>query len=157
MRRYIRGVSKAKPAVAHRSPRIFLPGDSTAEHVQKVAINDETANMISNEGEADFVLLARNDYEQLIGLAEDRSATQAYGRTRQEEAVPLAIVDRLLAGENSLRVWREYRGLSLAELAGKTALSKGYLSDIENGNRTGTIETLKSIAAALDVDLEDVA
>jgi hypothetical protein len=156
-RRHLRGLSEASPTLARRAPRIFLRDGSIAERVRKIAINDEPADMIGDENEADYILFARSDYEQFIDLIEDRRAIEAHGRTRQEEAVPSAIVDRLLAGENPIRVWREFRSLSLADLAGKTALSKGFLSDIENGKRTGTVDTLKSIAAALGVDLDDVA
>ena len=33
------------------------------------------------------------------------------------ETVPIAVVDRLLAGESRLRVWREHRGMTAAKLA----------------------------------------
>jgi transcriptional regulator with XRE-family HTH domain len=46
--------------------------------------------------------------------------------------------------------------MSLAGLAAQAGIGKGYLSQIENGERTGTIETLKKLAAALGADLEDI-
>jgi transcriptional regulator with XRE-family HTH domain len=53
-------------------------------------------------------------------------------------------------------VWREHRGQSLRQLAERAGIGVGYLSQIENGERKGTAETLKKIAAALDVDLDDL-
>ena len=53
-------------------------------------------------------------------------------------------------------VWREHRGHSLRHLAERAGIGTGYLSQIENRERKGTVETLKKIAAALDVDLDDL-
>jgi Helix-turn-helix len=91
--------------------------------------------------------------EDLAELIEDAAATTAYHRTRNERRVPIGAVDRLIARENPIRVWREHRGHSLHQLA---EVGIGYLSQIENGERKGTVGTLKKIAAALDVDLDDL-
>jgi hypothetical protein len=48
------------------------------------------------------------------------------------------------AGENPVRIWREHRKMSLGRLATQAGIGKGYLSQLENGERTGTIETLKN-------------
>jgi DNA-binding XRE family transcriptional regulator len=150
-------VAKLDPVVPRRTPRVFVSGGATVKRVETVAIDGQPADIIGDEGEADYVLLPRGDYERLVELLEDRSAMAAHDRTRNEESVPSAVVGRLLSGESPVRVWREHRSLSLTNLAGKAALSKGFLSDIENGKRTGTVNTLKSLAAVLDVDLDDLA
>ena len=49
-----------------------------------------------------------------------------------EERVPLEMTERLVVGDNPVRVWREIAGLTLDALRSRTGLSKGYLSDIEN-------------------------
>jgi transcriptional regulator with XRE-family HTH domain len=66
------------------------------------------------------------------------------------------VIDRLIARENPVRVWREHRGHSLRQLAQRAGMGIGYLSQIENGERKGTVDTLKKIAAALNVDLDDL-
>jgi DNA-binding XRE family transcriptional regulator len=106
---------------------------------------------------ADFVMLARQTYEQLIELLEDRAATEAHARAAGEERVPLEVVDRLLAGENPIRVWREHRKMTLDQLGTAAGLSKGYLSDLENGKRAGPVETLQALARALRVSLDELA
>src|SRR5207302_7360528 len=94
--------------------------------------------------------------EDLAVLIEDAAATAAYHRTRDQQRVPMGVVDRLIAREKPIRVWREHRGHSLRQLAERAGVGIGYLSQIENGERKGTVGTLKKIAAALDVDLDDL-
>jgi transcriptional regulator with XRE-family HTH domain len=71
--------------------------------------------------------------------------------------VPVRVIDRRIAKENPVRVWREYRSRSLRQLAARAGIGVGYLSQIENGQREGTAEPLKKVAAALDIDLGDLA
>jgi len=75
---------------------------------------------------------------------------------RRRNALRCSALRLLIAGENPVRVWREHRGHSLRHLAGCAGIGIGYLSQIENGERKGTVPTLKKIAGALDVDLEDL-
>ncbi len=54
---------------------------------------------------------------------------------------------------------RQRRGvtkMSLRDLADATGMTRGWLSYIENGQRTPTPETLQRIAEALGVDYEDL-
>ncbi len=48
---------------------------------------------------------------------------------------------------------RKSRGITLEQLAKMTGLTKGYLSQIENSNRTPPFSTLDKIAYALGVDI----
>ena len=111
------------------------------------------AELVEDPERAELVVMTPED---LADLAEDAAATAAYHRTRDQERVPIGVVDRLIAGENSVRVWREHRGRSLRQLAEQAGVGIGYLSQIENGERKGTVETLKKIAMALDVDIDDL-
>ncbi|WP_246676077.1 helix-turn-helix transcriptional regulator [Mesorhizobium sp. B2-5-4] len=47
--------------------------------------------------------------------------------------------------------------MSARDLAEKTEISAGYLSQIETGTRDGTFDTIKRIAAALNVSVDDLA
>jgi len=64
---------------------------------------------------------------------------------------------RILNGENRIRLWREYRDITIKALAETSGLAAAYLSQIETGKREGTIETFKKIAVALRVDIDDIA
>jgi DNA-binding XRE family transcriptional regulator len=109
-----------------------------------------------------LVLLAEADYAALLEAAEDGADREAVAEFRrlfaagEEELVPAAVVDRLLSGENRVRVWREHRGLKAAALAEKASIAQAYLSQIETGKREGTVETYRKIAEALGVSLDDL-
>jgi len=143
--RHIRGMSK---------PRIDVPG-AAADAVRAFLAERIPDARIVGEGEvADFIMMTPADLEEMI---EDAVAAAAYARTRNQEFVTAAFVDRLLAGESPVKLWRKNRGLSLTALADKAEIGKGYLSQIESGGRKGTVQTLRRLAAALDVDLDDLA
>lgn len=74
----------------------------------------------------------------------------------RDELVPASILDAMLAGENPTRVWHQYRGLTITQLAEKAGLSAAYVSRIETGARQGRTETMRALATALNVDLDDL-
>ncbi len=51
---------------------------------------------------------------------------------------------------------RERKKLTAEQLAYQNGISKGYLSDIENGKRLPTLLMLQKIAKALGVSLRDL-
>lgn len=53
-----------------------------------------------------MVLTTPADLEE---MREDAAATAAFYATRDQETVPAEMVDQLIAGENPVKVWREYR------------------------------------------------
>ncbi|MCK6442300.1 helix-turn-helix domain-containing protein [Elstera cyanobacteriorum] len=74
-----------------------------------------------------------------------------------DELIPFAVTQRLLAGENPVRVWREHRGQSAEYAAEASGLSLDGFSRIEAGQREGTISALRAIARLLNVSLDDLA
>lgn len=109
-----------------------------------------------------LVVLPEADYEALVTAAEDAADIATVRRFKErlasgeEKLMPAAIVDRLVAGENAIRVWREHRGLSASSLAEKAGIAQAFLSQIETGKRDGTVTTLKKIADALSVKVDDL-
>lgn len=69
-----------------------------------------------------------------------------------EEAFSIEVFDRIFKGENAIKVFREYRGLTQQELGAKAGISTPYLSQLEHDKRTPSMGTLKALAAALTVD-----
>ncbi|MFE9775775.1 helix-turn-helix domain-containing protein [Streptomyces sp. NPDC005931] len=55
-----------------------------------------------------------------------------------------------------LRELRRDRGVSLSELARRSAIGKGTLSELESGRRNPTLETLYALTRALGVPLSGV-
>lgn len=110
-----------------------------------------------------MVVLPEAEYEALLEAAEDsedRAAVDRFDRdlaAGKAELIPDAVVARLLEpGQSPVRVWREYRGLTGAELARRAGLSAPYLNQIEKGQREPGLRALKALAATLEVDLDDL-
>jgi len=108
-----------------------------------------------------MAVLPVEDYQRLVEIAEDREDIAAAAdaeRRRSEgmEYLPGSMVNRILDGENALRVWRDYRGMTIAELAEKSGYGYSMISKIETGTRQGTVALWNAVAAALKVLPEDI-
>jgi DNA-binding XRE family transcriptional regulator len=120
-----------------------------------------TAKFTTPSGD-DMVIVPAAEYARLVEaaeMAEDVAALDEFERKRaagEEELVPAAVVDRLLDGENPLRVWREHRGFSGEALAARAGITQAFLSQIETGKREGSISTMKSIADALGLTIDEL-
>ena len=77
-------------------------------------------------------------------------------RAIREALVPGDIAERLIAGENPVKVWRDYRGMTQVELAEKIGLDQADVSRIERGQREPTGRILRALAGALDVTVGDL-
>jgi DNA-binding XRE family transcriptional regulator len=106
---------------------------------------------------SDTITFTRADVDRLFEQLEDLEARAAYTATREEEKLPAQIVRRLCAGESPVRVIREYRGLTMAELTQKAGLSLAHLSAIESGTRPPSAKSLAALATALDVSVDDLS
>ncbi len=118
----------------------------------------------TNKGEV--AILPRKEYEVLAAKAqevdEDFGTARLVARARKEIAhgmplIPKQFVDRIASGENALRALREWRGKTQLDIAHKTKIGQGYISDLESGRRKGTTTALKKIADVLKVPLDLIA
>jgi len=109
-----------------------------------------------------LVVLPEADYKRLVSLSADAEAAQTIDEFRaklargEEELVPAEIAKRLIAGENPVRVWRQHRGMTVADLAKAAGLSQPFISQIESGKREGSIGAMKAVAEVLSVTLDDL-
>jgi predicted transcriptional regulator len=110
--------------------------------------------------EQDTITLPRSEYEALIARLEDLEDAiemRAIESSQDErDYVPAAMLRRILAGEHPLRIWREHRGMSMQQLAGRAGIAQSYLSEIENGRKPGSVAALKAAAEALGVTIDDL-
>ncbi len=74
----------------------------------------------------------------------------------REEGMPHEVLARLINGENPVMVIREWRALSVSELARRSNVHRMQIHDIEAGRKTGSVRTLKALATALDVTLDEL-
>jgi DNA-binding XRE family transcriptional regulator len=109
-----------------------------------------------------MAVIPLDEYERLVAAAEDLSDVRAYDDAKrrlesgEDELVPAEVVHRILDGENALRVWREYRGLTVKQLADRSGVSAPFVSQIENGQREGSVETMRKIADVLQISLDEL-
>ncbi len=122
-----------------------------------------TANVTSHgraRGSRGVVTLNRTDYEALLRRIEDLEDTReiqaAEARGLTPDALPAALVDRLLAGEHPVRIWRKHRDLTLAQLGEQSGVGESYISEIETGKKPGSVQALRALAGALRVGLDDL-
>lgn len=93
--------------------------------------------------------------EDLADLAEAK-AVMARIESGQELPIPHEFAMRIVEGESTVKVHREWRGMSQVELARKAKLTQGALSDIERGRRTPGMKAAKALAKALDVPIANI-
>ena len=74
----------------------------------------------------------------------------------EEEVIPASVVDRLIDGDPPLRVWREFRNLTQAALARASVVNRVQIVEIEAGRGSGSVHTLRKLADALGVAVDDL-
>ena len=119
--------------------------------------------IITSSGGEEMAVIPMAEYEALVRAAGNDADVRAYDEAKrrlaagEEEQVPAEFAERILDGENPVRVWREYRRRSVKDLAEQAGISPAYLSQIETGKREGTLSTMRAIADALGLTLDDLA
>jgi len=111
----------------------------------------------------ELVVLPRAEYEALLERAdheaEDADDAAIYDARKAELAaggvvLPPEVSAAILRGESRPKAIRNWRGKTQLYLNFKTDIGQGYLSDLKNGRRTGTPETIAKLAQALNVPAE---
>lgn len=113
------------------------------------------------EGNPVFAVIPWREYQrQKTGSADSLPTDEELydeAKHNAEESFPIGIADRLLAGENPIKIFRNLRGMTQNQLAEAVNINAVYLSQIETGKRTGSINTLTAIATALNVAVDDLS
>lgn len=108
-----------------------------------------------------MAVLPVDDYRRLLDAVEEQEDIAAAidaekRRAAGEEYLPAEMVNRLIDGENALRVWRAYRSLTLTRLAELSGINKATVSQLENGKAFGRPATWRALADALNVTVDDI-
>jgi len=109
-----------------------------------MASNEDVVILRDAAGAPQHAVMPWARYETLRRAAEGRPPAPAGSPPRRAEGV------------SALRAWREHRGFSQAQLAALTGISRVYLSQIETGERAGTVEVMAGIARNLGCRIEDL-
>jgi DNA-binding XRE family transcriptional regulator len=121
-----------------------------------------SVQIIKKDQSAEWAVIPYEQYVDLIEKAEMLEDIQEYDHAKatlengEMETVPKEVVDTLLDGENPIKVWREYRGLTQQHLAKEAGISVPYLSQLETNKRKGSLDVLASIARRLNLTVEDI-
>ncbi|MCF3935025.1 helix-turn-helix transcriptional regulator [Acuticoccus sp. M5D2P5] len=111
---------------------------------------------------SDTVTIPREEYERLLAIAEDAKDIADADRivaavsSGDEETIPAEYVNRMVDGESPLRVFRDLRGFTQAHLAELSGVNRVMIANIEAGKRSGSIETMKRLATALSLTVDDL-
>ena len=116
-----------------------------------------------SRGGKQFAVIPVEELQKLIADAEMLADVKAYDAAKarlalgEDEVIPFEITERRVAGESTVRIWREHRGVTQEKLAKTSRVSRGMIAAIEAGHKTGGIATLRRLAAALKVSLDNLA
>ncbi len=89
-----------------------------------------------------YVLVPLHEYRMLTGAAEEKEAN-----------LPQEILDAVYIGEqHPIKTLRKHRGMTQGDLAHSAGLSRPYLTEIETGKKDGSVNAIKAIAEALQVN-----
>lgn len=120
-----------------------------------------SVQIINREGKPEWAVLPYEEYLSLIEQTEMAEDIHDYDTVKSslasgaEELIPSKLAFALARGENPLRVWREHRKLTQQQLAELVSISVPYLSQLETGKRTASVEVLTKLVAALKLDAVD--
>jgi len=117
-----------------------------------------SAQIIEKDGKPEYAVLPYDEYVRLVEDAEMVDDLRLFDEATAtpEEKIPAEVVDRLINGESPIKVWREFRRLTQPEVAKVANISVPYLSQLENGDRAGSVDVLKAIAERLNITVDDL-
>jgi DNA-binding XRE family transcriptional regulator len=107
----------------------------------------------------EMVVIPKADYDELLrranDAAEDAADAAIYDARKAElqhdTKLPAEVSMAILRGDSRLRALRKWRGLTQNNVAEKSGLTQGFLSDLEARRRIASADTIGKLAAALDV------
>jgi len=120
--------------------------------VQIITTPDGSEMAVLPKAEYDSMLEALRDKQDVLRAEVFRLKVER----GDEELIPAEFVNRMIDGENKIKVWRDYRGMSAKALADAAGISAAYLSQIEKGVREGSLDAMKKIAEALKITIDEL-
>ena len=112
----------------------------------------------------DIVILSRAEYDALTAGRSDEDRADAAHANRilddlksgDETLLTSEQAGRLLDAKTPLSFWRRHRGVTQESLSKSVGVAQGFISEIENGTKTGDVQTLATIARVLKISLDDL-
>lgn len=114
---------------------------------------------IEHNGKRAFAVIPINLFERMAAAFEDLNDIALYDAAKAADdgfCFPGAVLHAIIDGVHPVTAWRNYRGLSLEELATIAGIHPTLLLQIENGTENGSTATLQTIAQALNIAVENL-
>lgn len=118
-----------------------------------------TIQFIERDGKREFAVIPIELYERLCAALEDADDAALFDAARAADdgfRIPAAVANAMLDGEQPVKAWREHRGQTQEALAANVGISKAYLCQIETRKRVGALKTLRAIADALAISMNEL-
>ena len=104
--------------------------------------------VIIQDGRPAFAVLPWDEYQALLGNQLDRDEVDVW--------FPHEVVKANVRGDCLIKAWREYFGLTQAELAARTGIKQSAIARLENNDTTPRTATLEKLARAMAIDIEQL-
>lgn len=104
--------------------------------------------IIIQNGKPAFAVIPWSEYQELIH--------KQAGDSEPDIWFPNEVVKANVRGETLVKAWREYFKLTQSELAEKAGMKQSALARLENGNAKPRKATIKKIAEALGIELDQL-
>lgn len=113
-----------------------------------------TRQFINQGGKPAFVVIPIEEWRAISATLEDKTdaaAVRAFLKS-PVETFPDTLAARLLDGVHPLKAFREYRGMTQAQLAANISASAVYISQIERGERRAGHKLLRKLSKTLNIE-----
>lgn len=119
-------------------------------------LRDDDANPVGAIVRYDDYVAMKARYDERMAKQEEAELIAAVNAARGDETFPAEVANRILDGEVPLKVIREWRHMTQAELANKAAVATQYISQLERraGGRTVGKKAAKKLAPVLRVSAD---
>lgn len=117
--------------------------------------------IIKHNGQPEYAVIPFDKWQRIISRMEEIEDIQDARKISAaiaagEETFPADFAKQLSSGKSRLKAWREYRKLTLAQLAKACGVSIPAISQVENGKRTPSVGLLVKLSKALRCEMEDL-
>ena len=117
-----------------------------------------SVQFLEHNGIKQFAILPVDEYMYLIEKAEMLDDIKAFDDAINinDELIPSEVAEKLINGENKIKVWREYRQLSQIELANRSEIPEASIAKLETGMLNASAIQLEKIAEILNLEQDDL-
>lgn len=107
-----------------------------------------------------FAVLPIDEFNRLIEPLKDAEDTATLERlaadvaSGDEKTYPHEIIQAIVGGAHPVKVFREYRNMTPAQLAAACDVPPAHIYQIESGKQSMSVDVLRKMAQSLDVDAD---